>query len=66
MFTPIVASASTRGSIHIGRPRFFNGGLHLDFGVLQWSKIVEVQDEARNNSQLDLYTSLEDNYILDR
>ena len=29
-------------SLQIGRPRFLNRGLQLDFEVLQWSKLVEI------------------------
>ena len=52
-------------SLQIGRLQVLNRGLHLDFEVLQWSKLVEIwgtQNETKNNPQLDFCTSLADSY----
>ena len=60
LFTHRVAStAAARGSIPIGRLHFLNGGLHLDSGMLQRSKIIEAQEtqkmSRRNNPQLNVF-----------
>lgn len=64
VFTHSVASTVACDAIQIGCPHFFNGGLHVDFGVVQWSRIVEVQKTKRyeSNPQLNVGTSLEDSY----
>ena len=52
-------------SLQIGSPRFLNRGLHLDFEVLQLSKLVEIwgtQNETKKNPQLNVRTSLVDSY----
>ena len=52
-------------SFQIGRLQVLNRGLHLDFEVLQWSKLVEIwgaQNETINNPQLNVCTSLADSY----
>ena len=36
-----VSSKAAWDSLQIDRPPVLNGGLHLDLGVLQWSKLVE-------------------------
>ena len=35
-----VSSTAAWASLQIDRPRFLGRGLHLDFEVLQWSKLV--------------------------
>ena len=40
VFTRSFASTAARDSIQIDRPPCFNEGLHLDFGMLQCSKMV--------------------------
>ena len=48
-----------------GRPQVLNRGLHLDFEVLQWSKLVEIcgtQNETKMTPQLSVCTSLADSY----
>ena len=38
----IVSFTESYDSFQIGHPRLPNRGLHLDFGVLQWSKLVDI------------------------
>ena len=45
-----VSSAAASDSLGMGCPQFLNGGLRLDFGVLQWSKSVEIR-KARNEKK---------------
>ena len=52
-------------SLEIGRPQVLNRDLHLDFEVLQWSKLVEIcgtQNETKMTPQLSVCTSLADSY----
>ena len=42
-------------SLQISYLQVFNRGIHLDFEVLQWSKLVEIwatQNETENNRQV--------------
>lgn len=58
-----VSSTAARDSLQIDRPRLLNGGLHLEFGLLQWLKFVEnqkTQNETKNNPQPKVCTSLSD------
>ena len=53
------------GSLQIDRQQVLNRSLHLDFEVMQWSKLVEVwgtQNETKGNPQLNVCTSLADSY----
>ena len=74
-----IAGGHQEGFIHracasrqsqIGRLHVFNtGGLHLDFEVLQWSKLVEIgraQNETKPNPQLIVCTSHADSYSSSR
>ena len=69
VFTHSVASTAARDSIQIGRPHFFNGDLHLGFGALQWSRIVELQKTQNETKKqppterLHFTCTLEDSYI---
>ena len=52
-------------SRQIGRPRFLDRGLHLDFEALEWSKLVEIwgtQMRQKYNPQLNVWTSLADSH----
>ena len=54
-------------SLQIGRLQVLNRGLHLDFQVLEWSKLVEFeiwgsQNETKNKPQLKVCISLADSY----
>ena len=58
-----VSSTAAFGSLQIGHPHVLNGCLHLDFEVLQRSKLVEIrktQYETKDNPQLNVFTSLAD------
>ena len=44
-----VSSTTAFDSPQIGGPPFLNGGLHVDFGALQWSKMDEnLEDRTRD------------------
>ena len=52
-------------SLQIGRLQVLNRGLHLDFEVLQWSKLVEIwgtQKRDKNQPPTERCTSLADSY----
>ena len=59
-------TAAARDFVQIGRPRLVDGCLHLDFGVLQWSKLVEIRkarnETKHNNLQLNVCAALADSY----
>ena len=42
-----VSSTAACDSLQIGRSYFLNGGLHLDFGLLQWLQLVKIR-KAQN------------------
>ena len=46
----VLLSTATRDFIQIGRPQFFDEGLHLDFRVQQWQKMAEVH-KAKNETK---------------
>ena len=51
--------------LYIGRLHFLNRGVHLGFGVLQWSKVVDFgksKNVTKNNPHLNLCTLLADSY----
>ena len=59
----------TCDSLQIDRLQVLNRGLHLDFEVLQWSKLVEIgraQNETKPNPQLIVCTSHADSYSSSR
>ena len=59
----VASTIIARDSIEIGRPHFFNGGIHLDFWVLQWSKIVaNTKQDQKNDPQLKLLHSTRGGY----
>ena len=37
-----VSSTAACDSLQIGRPPFLNRAPHLDFGVIEWSKMIDI------------------------
>ena len=60
-----VSSTAACDSLQIGRPPFLNRAPHLDFGVIEWSKMIDIwgtQNETKTDPQLDVCTSVVDTY----
>ena len=55
--TQSVSSTAACDSVQVGLCQLHNRGLHLDFDVLRWSKMVEIwgtQNETKNSPQLNV------------
>ena len=61
-----VSSTAACDYLRIGRPPFLNRALHLDFGVIGCSKMIDIwgtQNETKTDPQLNVCTSLADTYM---